>query len=586
MFGKKSPSAKEVRMEKPDVTPKVSEDVELGSARGEADAPEETTTEPVAAADEEEEGKEYPSVAKVIPVMFALYLTLFLISLVSLTSSVFYVKSPNEETDEWQDRTIITTAIPQITDDFHSIGDIGWYASAYMITGCAFQLIYGRIYTFYSPKWIFLSSIGLFELGSLVCAVAPNSPAFIVGRAIAGLGSAGIFSGGIVVMVHIIPLRKRPIYQGFMGAVFLISSVIGPLLGGAFTTNVTWRWCFYINLPIGGVTILLILFFLKLPDMKKKDEAPLSLRQKIDRLDPIGTACFLPGIVCLLLALQWGGSTYAWGSWRVVLLFILSGLLAIAFVVVQIWKQENATLPPRILKYRSVTSTTFFAFCTSGSMTTIIVFLPTWFQAIQGVDAVESGIRMLPLILALVVSSIMAGGFTNGFGYYTPTLIACSVLMSVGAGLLSTFSISTNHAHWIGYQVLFGYGVGLGQQQAGLAAQVVLPPKDVATGVSLKFFGQQLGGAIFISVSQSVLSNKLASSLSYLPNLDPAQVVNLGATELRHYVSPDLLPAVLVAYNHALDSVFRVALVLACISLLGALLTEWKSVKGKNLKGA
>jgi MFS family permease len=134
-----------------------------------------------------------------------------------------------------------------MTDDFHSFGDIGWYASAYMITGCAFQLIYGRIYTFYSTKWVFLVAIGLFELGSLICGVAPNSVAFIIGRAIAGLGSGGIFSGSIMLMIPIVPLQKRPMYQGFMGITFAVASVVGPLLGGAFTDKATWRWCFYIK---------------------------------------------------------------------------------------------------------------------------------------------------------------------------------------------------------------------------------------------------------------------------------------------------------------------------------------------------
>jgi MFS family permease len=129
-----------------------------------------------------------------------------------------------------------------MTDRFKSVGDIGWYSSAYMLTACACQLLYGRIYTFYDPKWVFLSSIALFELGSLICGVAPSSLAFIIGRAVAGTGSAGIFSGSIVLTVHIVPLRQRPIYQGVMGAVIMVSSIVGPLIGGAFTTRLTWRW--------------------------------------------------------------------------------------------------------------------------------------------------------------------------------------------------------------------------------------------------------------------------------------------------------------------------------------------------------
>jgi hypothetical protein len=457
-----------------------------------------------------------------------------------------------------------------------------------MITGCAFQLLYGRIYTFYSPKWVFLSSVVIFEIGSLVCGVAPNSPTFIVGRAVAGLGSAGIFSGTIVLTVHVIPLRKRPVYQSLMGVVILVSSVVGPVMGGAFTTHLTWRWCFFINLPVGGATIISMIWLLPTDSNKSVEAAAkkLSIREKIDQLDPIGTICFLPGVVCLLLALQWGGSTYAWNDARIIVLWVLFGSLMIAFAAVQVWKQENATLPPRILKYRSVTTSTWFAFCISGSMTVLVYFLPVWFQAIEGVSAIESGIRVLPLIIALVASSIIAGGSVSAVGYYTPFLIACSVVMSVGAGLMTTFKVDTRKALWIGYQVIYGFGIGLGQQQAGLAAQTVLPSKDVPIGVSFKFFGQQLGGAIFVSVGQNVLSTKLVAGLAGIQGLDAKRIVSSGATDLREFVGAEYLVEVWSVYNNALDGVFRVAMVLACLSFAGAVLTDWKSIKGKNLKGA
>ena len=451
-----------------------------------------------------------------------------------------------------------------------------------MITACSFQLLYGRIYTFYSPKWVFLSSISLFELGSLICGVAPTSKAFIVGRAIAGLGSAGIMGGAIILTVYTIPLRKRPIFQAFIGIVLMVAFVVGPLLGGEFTTNSTWRWCFYLNLPIGGLTIVIILLFLELP--KDENKKAMSFRQQVDQLDPIGTVCLLSSTVCLLLALQWGGSTYAWNSGRIIALLVVFGVLVFAFVGVQIWRQEKATVPPRIAKNRSVSGSAFWSFCTGGSLTVIISYLPIWFQAVQGVSAAESGIRLLPLIVALVVASILAAGLVTKIGYYTPFLIAGTVLLSIGVGLLTTLTVTVSEPKWIGFQVLVGFAVGLGQQQAGLAAQTVLSKKDVPTGISLKFFGQQLGGAIFIAVAQNVLEMKLISGLSGVPDFDPYQIVNMGATEIRGSVPSALLPVVLLAYNNAITSLFKVAIGLATISILGALVMEWKSVKGKNLK--
>jgi MFS family permease len=204
---------------------------------------------------------------------------------------------------------IISTAVPRITDDFHSVTDIGWYGSAYLLTNCAFQLLYGKLYTFFSVRFVFLTAIFLFEVGSAICGAAPSSVVFIVGRAIAGLGCAGIMSGAIMVIVYAVPLHKRPLYQGLFGAVFGIASVVGPLIGGAFTSSyLTWRWCFYINLPFGGAAMLFIFLLLKVPD---RDTTKLPLMKKLAQLDALGTGVLIPGTVCLLLALQWGGLTYA-----------------------------------------------------------------------------------------------------------------------------------------------------------------------------------------------------------------------------------------------------------------------------------
>lgn len=449
-----------------------------------------------------------------------------------------------------------------------------------MLTGCAFQLFLGRVYTFYSPKIVFLTCIGIFEVGSTICGAAPNSPVFIVGRAVAGLGAAGIFSGAIVLQIGVVPLHKRPVYTSLNGAIFGISSVVGPLIGGAFTTDVSWRWCFYINLPVGAVTIVILTFILKAPAPKNPD---LNIKQQISQLDPFGTAVFVPAIVCLLLAMQWGGSTYSWQNARVIVLLILFGMLLITFIFIQRWKGTTATIPPHIIKQRSVAAGLLTTICMGGSMMSMVYYLPLWFQAIKGVSAVKSGIMIIPTVLALVIGSILAGGLTQRFGYYVPFLYLAAVLVPISTGLFTTFTTTTGHAKWIGYQVLMGFGIGVGMQQSSMAAQTVLSrqPKDVPTGVSLMFFGQQLGGSIFVSVGQNVLSNKLIKGLidAAVPGLSPSTVLDAGATGIRSVVDPKYLEAVLKAYNAAVTDVFYVAVGVSCVLIVGALAMEWKSVK-------
>jgi MFS family permease len=187
--------------------------------------------------------------------------------------------------------TIIATAIPKIADKFHALDDVGWYGSSYLLTLSAFQLFFGRLYHRFSVKWVFLWSLFIFELGSLICGVAPNSTLLIVGRAIAGVGAAGLFSGALIIIAFSTPLEKRAMYTALVSAVFGIASVIGPLLGGAFIDHVSWRWCFYIDRLIGGVTAVALVFFLDLPRQVRSDVNEI-LREKIMHFDPIGTIIF------------------------------------------------------------------------------------------------------------------------------------------------------------------------------------------------------------------------------------------------------------------------------------------------------
>ena len=336
---------------------------------------------------------------------------------------------------------------------------------------------------------------------------------------------------------------------------------------------------FYVNLPIGAVTLAVLILVLKLP--RPPLASAIGLRQKIRQLDPLGTLFFLPSIVCLLLALQWGGTTYQWHSARIIALLVLFGVLMIAFVFVQGWKKEKALLPLHILKQRSIATGTMFSACVGGSMLLFVYYLPIWFQSIKGVNAVKSGIDIIPLLLGLFTASLLAGALTSLIGYYTPFMVASCVIMGVGAGLLTTFTPTSNSSEWIGYQALFGIGIGLGFQQPSVAAQAVLHRKDVPTGSSLVMFAQSLGGAISVSIGGNVYTNAVVSHLVGIPDLDPATVINSGATALTSIVPAQYIGAAKDAYNAGLTGAFRVGLVFACVSIFGAIGMEWISVKRK-----
>ncbi|KAK8141247.1 hypothetical protein G3M48_000441, partial [Beauveria asiatica] len=486
------------------------------------------------------------------------------------------------------DNTIIATAIPRITDEFRgSVQDIGWYGAAYLLTTCAVQLIFGKLYTYYSVKWVYLFAILLFEVGSLVCGATPTSLGLIIGRAIAGLGSAGIFSGALLIVSRSVPLRQRPVYMGLIGAVYGLASVAGPLMGGAFTDKVTWRWCFYINLPFGAVTVFFIILFLHLPDTRSQ-LTNTSLKEQLLSFDLEGTFCFIPGIVSLLLALQWGGSRYPWGNGRIIGLFVVFAVLIAAFIAIQVWKKDKATVPPRIFMNRTVWACASFVVCLGAAFFIMVYYLPIWFQSIQGSSAVNSGIKSLPLILGLVVLSMISGGFVSALGYYTPFMIASAVLMAVGAGLLSTLEIDSGRNAWIGYQCIFGFGVGLGMQQPMVAMQASLQAADVAVGTAIIIFAQTLGGALFICVAQNVFQNKLKEVIAAanIPGLTLDAVNYVGATGARTHFEGDALAVVLSAYNTAITNCFYVAVALATLSMVGAAFTPWNSVKGKKIEMA
>jgi predicted MFS family arabinose efflux permease len=298
--------------------------------------------------------------------------------------------------------------------------------------------------------------------------------ALIVGRAIAGLGAAGLNTGSFTLVAFCAPPKKRPIFTGLIGLSYGIASVVGPLLGGVFTDSITWRWCFYINLPVGAVSALFIVFFFQSPAASKKTDHH-TWRSKLLQMDPIGTGLVLACVTCYILAMQYSS---------VVTGLIVGFVLILATLVGwELHMGEKAMSPPRLVKRHAVPSAVGFFFF--GSYIVIIYYLPTYFQSIDGVSAIGSGVHNLPFILAVSIFTVLSGVLISVTGYPAPFVVGGAAIATVGCGLIYTLDIGTGAGKWIGYQILAGFGNGLGVQVPMIMAQANTDAGDMAATTAI-----------------------------------------------------------------------------------------------------
>jgi hypothetical protein len=321
--------------------------------------------------------------------------------------------------------------------------------------------------------------------------------------------------------------------------------------------------------------------FFKLP---KRNSASLNWRRKILEIDLIGAFFLICAIISLLLALQWGGTTYPWSDskvWGCILGFVL--LIAI-FIGQQFWRKDRATIPPRIFGQRTVLFCSLYSLFVNIAVYPHIFYLPFYFQAVKGTTAVESGIRNIPYLTSIIISSMIIGAAITGVGFYKPFMIVGAAIFTVGAGMIYTLGVDSDSGKWIGYQILAGFGAGGGVQIPFVAIQVVLNSKDMPTGNAITIFFNSLGGAISITLAQNIFLNGIYTEIpKYAPEVSPLMIINAGATHIREFVPPADLPGVLQAYMLSLNQTFILAIAAGSIATLLALFVEAKSVKGKKV---
>jgi EmrB/QacA subfamily drug resistance transporter len=458
------------------------------------------------------------------------------------------------------DGTIVATALPTIVGDLGGGAHMSWVVTAYLLAQTAVTAVVGKLGDQFGRKRVFQLSVLVFILGSAMCGLAQGMTWLIASRSIQGLGAGGLTVTATALIADIIPLRERGKFQGALGAVFGVATVVGPFLGGLFTDQLTWRWCFYVNVPLAVVVIIAASRFIP--------QVPGGARPRIDFRGMVAVSA---GASALVLATSWGGTTYPWLSWQVIGLLAAGVLILAAFVVLEGHAAEPI-LPMRLFRSRVFADCCALSFVVGFTMMGSMTFLPTFFQYVEGDSATASGLRMLPLVLGLLITSVFAGNVVGRTGRYKVFPVAGSLVMTLGLLLLSRMDPDTGG--WVAALFLFvlGLGIGLSMQVLTIIVQgsVVYADLGVATsGVTFfRTMGSAFGSAVFGTLYANFLGDRLPGALAQSPGVTPADVATPGAL---HALDPALVRPVVDAYADALSLVFAWAAPVALVAFVLAL---------------
>lgn len=479
---------------------------------------------------------------------------------------------------------IVAVAAPSVSNQFKSIADIGWYSTVLRVVWCSFMFMFGKMYTVFPVKPVFLISVAIFTVGNAVTTFAMSSPMFIVGRGIAGFGFGGLTAGCWAIFTLSVPLRKRALYGGLGGGIETTAATSAPVLGGALIDAFGWRACFGMLVPLTGMAVLAGFFLLPSVVAEHNEEnQKLPLKEKLRQMDLLGTAIFVPSIASLLIALQWGGTTYGWGDVRIIALLVAFVLLLGLFG----WRQkragDKATLPIRILRMRSIMAGACFAGCCNAALAVVEYYLSIYFQGVRGWTPTKAGLMSLPMIIGLAISAVLSGSLTTVMGYYYPLLFATSLLAPIPAGLLTTLNLETDLAKLLGYQTFLGFAVGLAIQVPQVAAQTILPAKEASIGIAIVMFGQQIGPVLFVAASASLFKNRLRVEVSQLaPGTNVTSLAHMGLSDVRSQIGVDRLKQVLTSYDKAVVETLYLPVALTCLTIFSAVAMERVSAKKKQ----
>jgi EmrB/QacA subfamily drug resistance transporter len=458
------------------------------------------------------------------------------------------------------DQTIVSTALPTIAGDLHGLNHLAWVVTSYLLALTISTPLWGKLGDLYGRKKLFQAAIIIFLIGSALAGLSQSMAQLIAFRAVQGIGAGGLMVGSQAIMGDIISPRQRGRYMGYFGAVFGLTSVAGPLLGGLFTEHLSWRWVFYINIPIGVIALFVIASVLHIP-----------ARRTDHQIDYLGTALLGGAVTCVVLLTTWGGTTYRWGSGTIIALAVGAFLLVVAFCFTEAHAAEPI-IPLGLFRNRVFSISSAVGFILGFIMFGAIIYIPLYLQTVHGETPTASGLALLPLVIGMLITYIPSGRLVTRWGRYKIFPVMGTAVMSLGLFLFSLMTPTTPFVLTALYMVVIGLGVGMVMQVLVVAVQNAVPYSRLGTVTSASTFFRTIGGAFGVALFGAIFNNRLFAELTkYLPasELQHLSGHNISSNPAQLNVLPPAIHAGYVqAFSHSLDTVFLIGVpfcVAACV---------------------